>query len=99
MLMSDNKKKGIVALVIKKIGKGPGEEMKEQKPNDDGFQEDHSIGYEAAVDEMFTDIEQKDKIGFQHALKNFIWLCFEEFEHEPHEEWGEEKEHEEESEE
>lgn len=90
MLMTDNKKKGLIALVIKKISDGQheGEKMEPKKVNEEGAEEDSSIGLDAAVEEIFAAIEQKDKSSFKQALKNFIELCYEESEEE-NKEWEE----------
>ena len=76
MFMSDDKKKkGLVAMIVTKLKDGKGEEMKPSKMNEEGAEEDYSMGIDAAVDEIFAAIEQKDKSSFKQALKNFIDLC------------------------
>ena len=41
-------------------------------------EDDYSVGYDSAVEEMFHAFESKDVSGFKEALKSFIELCVDE---------------------
>jgi len=85
MLMSNNDKKGgMVAMIVKKMGKGS--EKLDEMPEKDGAEQDHEMGEDMAVEEMFAAIESKDKAKFKEALDSFIELCFAKHESEPHDE-------------
>ncbi len=86
-MMMNGDKKGIAALIIKKIGSGP-EKMEEKPESEYGAEMDNSAGIEAAVSEMFEAIKSENKKEFAEALKSFIELCDEEEDEE--EEEGEE---------
>lgn len=87
-----DKKQGMVALIMKKIGNG--KEKIAEKPEENGAEQDHEIAEESAVDEIFEAIESKDKAKFKEALESFIHLCFAKQESEPHEEFESEDENE-----
>jgi hypothetical protein len=63
-LLDQNKKTAITSIIESAKPKEVGESEKDSNP-----------GLEAAVDEMFSAFEAKDKAAFKEALKSFILMC------------------------
>ena len=61
---------------MKKKGKDSEEESEFE--TEEVGEDDYSIGYDSAVEEMFSAFESKDVSGFKEALKSFIELCVDE---------------------
>ena len=81
------KKDGLMIAILegmKKKGDAPEEEESEygevESDSDLGeeIEDSDDLGYDSAVEEMFSAFESKDKAGFKDALKNFIRLCVDE---------------------
>ena len=72
MLMSDDKKKSIT-MIMAKIGKKP-DNMKEV-PQDQGADQDSSIGAETAAEELLKAIESKSAAGIVEAFKSLMEMC------------------------
>lgn len=72
MLMADDKKKS-VAMIISKIGKKP--ENMSEVPNENGAEQDDSIGAESAAEELLAAIESKSAKGVVEAIKALMEFC------------------------
>jgi len=90
MLMKDEgRKKGMVALILKKMSGGSSyDKMKEdneniserleEKPMKDGAEQEYSMGLDSASEEMVRAFEAKDPKALKVALKSFIEMCLHE---------------------
>jgi len=74
-MMMGGDRKGIAALIIKKMGKPGKEEIEKKDVNENGDEIDNNAGLDAAVQEMFDAFQVSNKDKFKIALKSFIELC------------------------
>ncbi len=72
MLMKSDKKKQ-VSVIMARLGKGP--EQLEQKPMEDGAEQDDSIALHTAAEELMRAIESKSPAGIAEAFKSMLELC------------------------
>jgi hypothetical protein len=70
MLMKDGKK-GLALLVASKMGKS----MEEAPKSEDGGEQDSSMGYKSAAEEILKAVESKDSSMLVEALKSFVDMC------------------------
>jgi hypothetical protein len=68
----------MVAILEGMKKKGEDSEEGEEFEVEEAGEDDYSIGYDSAVEEMFHAFESKDVSGFKEALKSFIELCVDE---------------------
>lgn len=87
IMMGPNKKKGTVALIMRKLeGKGDSyDSMKHEQmerlgkvSNEDGAESDYSNGYDAAASDMIKAFHDKDPKKLRSSLKSFIQMCLNE---------------------
>lgn len=91
LLKDDSRKKGVVALILKKMKggdsydsmKSDNEGLSEQmmhKPMHEGAEQDYNMGYDACCEEMLAGFEQKDPKRLKMGLKSFVKMMFNELE-------------------
>ena len=68
MFMSDNKKKA-TSIIAKMNG------MMDPKKEENGAEQDSSIGQDTAVEEILQAIKSENKVALKEALKSFIEMC------------------------
>lgn len=76
MLMKDNKKNNMAAIVVSKIKDRVDETVSEAPKNADGALADVEMdGPAVAADEVFAALESKDKGAFIDAMKSMVQMC------------------------
>ena len=68
----------MVAILEGMKKKGKDSEEGEEFETEEAGGDDYSVGYDSAVEEMFSAFDSKDVSGFKEALKSFIELCVDE---------------------
>lgn len=76
--MKDNKKN--IALIIAKKMNG---DMEPAPESENGNEQDHSIAYKSASEEIMKAVESKSPEALTEALKSFIEMCLSDKEGEP----------------
>ena len=71
------KKNGLMVAILEGMKKNDAPSEEEFEVEESG-EDDYGIGYDSAVEEMFSAFESKDVSGFKEALKSFIQLCVDE---------------------
>lgn len=71
-------KDGLMIAILEGMKKKGEDSEKEEFEVEEAGEDDYSIGYDSAVEEMFSAFESKDVSGFKEALKSFIELCVDE---------------------
>lgn len=96
MMNNKDKKSGMVAMIVKKIGGK--DEMKPKATNEAGDELDYEEGEKAAANNILNGIKNNDVNQLKEGLKNFIDICISKAEQEEDEDDGEESESETETE-
>ena len=68
-------KDGLMIAILEGMKKKGEDSEEESFEIEEAGEDDYSIGYDSAVEEMFSAFESKDAAGFKEALKSFIELC------------------------
>ena len=69
-------KDGLMIAILEGMKKkGKDSEKSEDFEVEESGEDDYSVGYDSAVEEMFSALDSKDVSGFKEALKSFIELC------------------------
>tara|TARA_B100000029_G_scaffold437923_1_gene453419 strand:+ start:706 stop:954 length:249 start_codon:yes stop_codon:yes gene_type:complete len=69
---------GLMVAILEGMKKKGEEAPEEDFDVEEAGGDDYSVGYDSAVEEMFSAFDSKDVSGFKEALKSFIELCVDE---------------------